>query len=249
MRLLIYGMQSSGASTLAFLLAQKPDSAAFVDIWAMYAAPTLPEPAELDVVAKVVVTTAFPLALHQQRFRPDHTILLLRHPQANYASLESKPYRNHSGLIEEKFAVLDQVFRDTSAYDSLLHYEDLIFDPQGTASVFKSLGWGWDPGFPKFRRRQKHIREFNNLRFPGLAGRLEYGFGNYHYGRLRRSFADLTDLGECAATVRAWCPAVVEHYESLTRERGAKWRLPPKTLDAESNGDSPGESNDQDAAG
>jgi hypothetical protein len=230
MRILIYGMQSSGASTLALLLAQKPGSAAFVDIWAMYAAPSLPDQPELDVIAKVVATTAFPLALHQQRFRPDHTILLLRHPQANYESLESKTYRNHSGLIEEKFAVLDQVFRDTSAYDSLLHYEDLIFDPQRTGHIFKSIGWGWNPNFLKFRRNQKQIEKFNNVRFPDIAERLEYGFGNYHSGRLRQSLADLTELGDSAATVRAWCPAVVEHYESLTRQRGAKWRLPQKAL-------------------
>jgi hypothetical protein len=92
-------MQSSGASTLAFLLAQKPGCAAFVDIWTHYVAPSLP--GDGDVVAKVVVTTAFPLALHQERFQPDCTVLFLRHPEANYRSLATKPYRHHCGFMEE----------------------------------------------------------------------------------------------------------------------------------------------------
>jgi hypothetical protein len=60
MRVLLYGMQSSGASILAFALAQKPDCLAFVDIWNMFwnmfAAPELET--DRDCVAKAVVTTA-----------------------------------------------------------------------------------------------------------------------------------------------------------------------------------------------
>jgi hypothetical protein len=231
MRLLIYGMQSSGASTLALLAAQKPDSAAFVDIWSMYAAPSLPEQEGLDVVAKVIITTTFPLAFHQERFRPDHTLLFLRHPQTNYRSLAAKIYRNHCGFIEEKFAVLNRVFSDRAAYDSLLHYEDLIFDPQGSGRALESLGWGWDAGFLKFWRTQQQIEAYNNAHFPGIAERLDYGVGNHHFGGLRPSLADLTDVGECSETVRAWCPAVAEHYESLTRLRGSAWRVPPQMRD------------------
>jgi hypothetical protein len=78
MRVLIYGMQSSGASAITFTAAQKPDCVAFVDIWSHFAAPQLGT--SRDVVAKVVVTTAFPRSLHRGRFRPDYTILVLRHP-------------------------------------------------------------------------------------------------------------------------------------------------------------------------
>jgi hypothetical protein len=140
MRLLIYGMQSSGASTLALLLAQKPECSAFADIWTMYVAPTLP--ADRAVVAKVVVTTAFPLALHQERFRPDRTILFLRHPQVNYRSLASKGYRNHCGFMEEKFAVLERVFAAKAAYDAVFYYEDLVLDPAGMADAVTRLGAG-----------------------------------------------------------------------------------------------------------
>ena len=68
MRVLVYGMQSSGASLVTLTLAQKRECVAFVDIWNMFAAPELKT--DHDIVAKVVVTTAFSLEVHRRRFRP-----------------------------------------------------------------------------------------------------------------------------------------------------------------------------------
>ena len=76
MRLLFYGMQSSGASIFALIAAQAPDCVAFIDIWSMYVAPRLAT--KHDVVAKVVVTASYPLQLHRERFRPDLTVLVLK---------------------------------------------------------------------------------------------------------------------------------------------------------------------------
>jgi hypothetical protein len=226
MRLLIYGMQSSGASTLAYLLAQRPGCAAFIDVWALYAAPALPD--DGDVVAKVVVTTAFPLALHQERFRPDRTILFLRHPQANHRSLAGKSYRHHCGFMEEKFAVLDDVFVRRQGIDAVLHYEDLVFDPVQTLSAVTALGWPCDPGFVRLRRGPVDIRSCNEQRYPWLAERLEYDVGNHHFGPLSSQFADLPPMLDPDSPVREWCPAVTAHYEQLVRERGSReWPLNP----------------------
>ena len=226
MRVLIYGMQSSGASTMALLLAQSPECAAFVDIWTMYAAPSLP--ADDDVVAKVVVTTAFPLALHQERFRPDRTILFLRHPEVNYRSLSSKGYRHHCGFMEEKFAVLDRVFADSAAYDAVLYYEDLVLNPRATAEAIIRLGWRWDPDFLRLRRKQGEILALNNARYPDLAGRLEYGAGNHRGGELQPGLVALTGLEPSDPGPGTWCPAVTDHYRGLMHPEGPKkWNVPP----------------------
>jgi hypothetical protein len=220
-------MQSSGASTLALLLAQKPECSAFVDIWTMYAAPSLP--GDHEVVAKVVVTTAFPLALHRERFRPDRTILFLRHPETNYQSLVSKGYRHHCGFMEEKFAVLDGVFRDKTAYDAVLYYEDLILDPQALSVAVTELGWTWDPEYLRLRRKQADIVETNHSRYPGLAGRLEYDVGNHRPGGLLPELSRLEDLPASDSDVAAWCPAVTEHYRGLMGPDGRKrWLSRPK---------------------
>ncbi len=221
MRLLIYGMQSSGASTFAYLLAQKPDCAAFVDIWALYAAPALQ--GDGDVVAKVVVTTAFPLALHKERFRPDHTILFLRHPEANYRSLSTKSYRHHCGFLEEKFSLLDEVFMRREGFDTLVYYEDLLIDPLATLSQVTALGWSCNPEFLRMARKPSALKELNELRYPSIIGRLEYDMGNHHGGRLTRECAQMADLPEAGQEVCRWCPTLTRHYQMLMQEPERKW--------------------------
>lgn len=221
MRLLIYGMQSSGASSLALLLAQKPGCSAFIDIWTMFAAPAL-EGSD-DVVAKVVVTSTFPLALHQERFQPNRTILLLRHPVVNYRSLSVKNYRHHCGFMEEKFAILDDVFSSSRGFDEVVYYEDLIFSPMETLAQFTAMGWSCEASFLKLARRHPNIVACNNERFPGLVDRLQYGSGNYRGGYLSNEHAGLIDLAD-ESPVHEWCPRLVKHYRELVAERGEKWQ-------------------------
>ena len=228
MRLLIYGMQSSGASTLALLLAQKPACSAFVDVWTLYAAPALPDDGESDVVAKVVVTTAFPLALHRERFRPDLTILFLRHPEANYQSLEAKAYRHHCGFMEEKFAILNRTLVENSAFDTVFYYEDLIFDPLSVMRTMTQLGWACEPDFLRFRRTQEQILQQNQVRFPSIAGRLEYGFGNHRTRQLTPAFANLSELDDPASPVWECCPDVAHHYRAMLAEHRHRWRSAPQ---------------------
>lgn len=107
MRLLIHGMQSSGATTFTRTLAERPGCVALVDIANNFAAPRATT--TVDFVAKVVVTTAYPLAVHVERFRPDKVVLLLRDPRDNYQSLRTKDgyYRlnsgSHKGLSLRRF--------------------------------------------------------------------------------------------------------------------------------------------------
>ena len=124
MRLLVYGMQSSGATAFTLFLAQHPDCLALVDVLNNFAAPRVTT--SMDMVVKVTMTTAYPLAVHMERFRPDRVVLLLRDPHDNYQSLKTKNYRNYSGLLDEKFMILDQVFAERDHFDAVIHYEDFI---------------------------------------------------------------------------------------------------------------------------
>ena len=223
MRLLIYGMQSSGASALAALLGQRPRSAAFIDIWAMYAAPALTGPD--SAVAKVVVTTAFPLSLHQDRFRPDKTILVLRHPDANFRSLSTKPYRNHCGFIEEKFAILEETHKNKSSYDLIVYYEDLAFNPVGILNTFSDLGWPCDAGYLDFPRSRSEIVGFNEKAFPSIRERLEYGTGNYRGERIDPRFACMANLPDKDSAVSGWCPQILLQYRELIQKNRRRWSL------------------------
>jgi hypothetical protein len=106
MRLLIYGMQSSGATAFALFLAQRPDCLALVDVLNNFAAPRVNT--AMDMVVKVTMTTAYPLAVHVERFRPDKIVLFLRDPHDNYQSLKTKNYRDkpRAPAIEEKPSTL-----------------------------------------------------------------------------------------------------------------------------------------------
>src|SRR5687767_3631582 len=110
MRVLVHGMQSSGATAFTLFMAQRAECLALVDVPNNFAAPRLAT--ARDMVIKVVVTTAYSLAVHCERFRPDRTVLLLRDPRDNYASLRTKNYCNYSGLLDEKFLIIEQLFLD-----------------------------------------------------------------------------------------------------------------------------------------
>jgi hypothetical protein len=216
MRLLIYGMQSSGASTFVAVLAQRPNCGAFVDIWNCYAAPEIP--GSEDIVAKVTVTASFPLSLHQERFRPDRTILFLRHPIVNYRSLMTKSYRHQSGFVEEKFAILNDIFVKQKGYDAVFHYEELLSDPLATLQKVSVLGWPCDPSYLDFKRTAGEIAAFNEERFPSVCERLQYGPGQHRGKMIRKELAALSELS-AAEPVAAWCPDVLEHYNQLSGSR------------------------------
>lgn len=228
MRVLLYGMQSSGASVLAFTLAQKPDCVAFVDIWNMFAAPQLET--DRDCIAKVVVTTAFALEVHRRRFRPDVTVLFLRDPSDTYDSLFGKSYANESGLMDEKFARLEEVFRTGTGFDHIVHYEEFVFSPRGLIALFDSIGWqiGFDALL--FNRTQRAIQDANAASCPGIRKQLKYGAGNVQVrGVLRDRVRFAQPWGKSAHLPRL-CPSLFDHYSALRADRGELWHVPSRAL-------------------
>jgi hypothetical protein len=228
MKVLLYGMQSSGASALAFMLAQKPDSVAFVDIWNMFAAPELGT--ERDAVAKVVVTTAFSLDVHKRRFRPDVTVLGLRHPTDTYESLIGKTYANESGLIDEKFSVLEEVFRAGTGFDHIVHYEDFVFSPRGLVALCERIGWQIGCDALLFGRTQREIEKTNAAAWPDVVRQLKYGIGNLQTQRVVRDRVRFSEPSGRTAHLPNLCPTVFEHYSELRADRKALWHVPSPGL-------------------
>ena len=228
MKILLYGMQSSGASTLAYTLAQKPDSVAFVDIWNNFAAPLLET--DIDTVAKVVVTTAYTLREHVARFKPDVTIAVLRHPVDNYDSLVAKTYINESGLINEKFREMEATLAAGACFDHIVFYEDLVFSPGTILDFFGQLGWHIGCEALRFPRAEDSIRARNNQAFPWLAGRLRYGIGNFRDNVLRREMVRFAPASGASAHLPKMCPKLFAQYESGRAQRGGLWHVPKTPL-------------------
>jgi hypothetical protein len=220
-------MQSSGASLLTFTLAQKPNSVAFVDIWNMFAAPELQT--DRDVVAKVVVTTAYGLDIHQRRFRPDVTLLVLRHPVDTYDSLCKRPYANESGLIDEKFGVLEAVFRAGAACDYTVHYEDFVFSPRNFIDLSNRIGWSIDYEALGFARTPQEIEDCNTRALPDLQDRLKYGIGKFRSDGRRPDRVRFAGPTGARAHLTHLCPSLLDHYLTLRADRAARWNIPTST--------------------
>jgi hypothetical protein len=221
-------MQSSGASVLAFTLAQKPGSLAFIDIWNMFAAPE--HETEMFCAAKVVVTTAYMLEVHRKRFRPDITLLVLRHPVDNYDSLFGRSYANESGLMDEKFALLEEVFRAGAGFDEIAYYEDFVFRPRDVIAQFNRFGWQVGCEALLFGRSVREIEDANAAACPSLSGRLKYGFGNLHAQNVLRDRARLAQPWGRTAHLPGLCPSLFEHYAAVQAERGELWHVPSRAL-------------------
>jgi hypothetical protein len=221
-------MQSSGASVLAFTLAQKPDSLAFIDIWNMFAAPELDT--DRDCAAKVVVTTAFSLETHRKRFRPDVTILVLRHPVDTYDSLFGKSYANDSGLLDEKFARLEEVFRTKAGFDHVVYYEDFAFCPREIIGLSNRIGWQLGYDALLFSRKVREIEETNAAACPDIDRRVKYGSGNISANSVLRDRVRFSQPWGKSAHLPRLCPSLFDHYAELRAERAALWHVPPRAL-------------------
>lgn len=215
MRLLVHGMQSSGATAFAQVLAQRPGCVALVDIPNNYAAPRVTT--GLDFLAKAVVTTAYPLAVHVERFRPDRTVLLLRDPRDNYVSLRTKDYRHRSGLMHEKFRLLDGIFQDRGRYDAVIHYEDLVARDPAVTAAMAGLGWPIEKEYFQFRRSYDELLRSLWAAEPALQEEMEVVFGNAQGRELTPKFRDKAWDEALEATVEGLCPHLLAHYRARGR--------------------------------
>jgi hypothetical protein len=218
MRLLIYAMQSSGASAFCYFLGQRPGSIAVVDVWSREITPPLK--GKCPVVAKATVNCIFSIADHIASFGPDRTILFLRDPVAVYASLARYPYANRFGSIEDKMARLDDQFARGS-YDGIVRYEDFVEREPNFLAQVGDLGWPCDASYYEASRSLAEIERFNKAASYWLAqhGGDGWGFGNVKSGGIRKDFARRLDDPEIAARVAPISPKLYSHYLEYWRTK------------------------------
>lgn len=219
MRLLVHGMQSSGATAFTRALAERPGCLALVDIANNFAAPRVTSSA--DFVAKVVVTTAYTLAEHVERFQPDRTILLLRDPRDNYVSLADKNYRHHSGLMDEKFALLDRIFADRALYDATIHYEDFVARSPAVHAALADLGWPIGEENYTFRRDYNDLLGTLWQAEPQLQESMTVVFGNVQGKGISDQWRDKRYTPAVEETVARLCPRLLAYYQTRRANEAA----------------------------
>ncbi len=138
MRLFVYGMQSSGASTFCFFLGQCPNAIAIIDVWSRIVTPPIDSP--WPIVAKATVTTTRSAADHIASFRPDKTILFIRDPVAIYESPMKYPYGNRFGSMEEKMVPMKADFTQGNR-DAVIRAEVFVVRDPSVLSRINALGW------------------------------------------------------------------------------------------------------------
>jgi hypothetical protein len=164
------------------------------------------------MVVKVAITTAYPLATHMERFRPDRTILLLRDPRDTYQSLRTKPYRNHSGLMEEKFLALDQLFAERHRFDAVIRYENFVARDPAVPAAINRLGWPVEEAFYKYRRDHNEILKALYDHLPDLWGHMDMTFGNVQGREVDEKYRDKPRDPVVDARLRELCPRLLAYY-------------------------------------
>ncbi|MYZ48889.1 tetratricopeptide repeat protein [Propylenella binzhouense] len=212
MRLLVYGLQNSGATLFTLFAGQRPGSLVIPDLWTMYCAPRIDGPA--DACVKATVTTAFPLARHQERFRPDRTILVVRRPEDNYASLRRKRFRHHDGTMEEKFERADALYAEPGPFDAVLRFEDFVADPAAAATMLERLGWSLPEEAARFPRTLHRMEQDLWRAAPALYDAIEWGTGNARVAPLAGLQLTRSENPEARAFASRHAPALAEAYRS-----------------------------------
>lgn len=227
MRILVYGLQSSGASTLAYLLAQVPRSYAIVDQYCMHPLPQAEcFPPDALVIAKTTVSTCCPLEQHCEAFRPHRRILVIRHPHHNYISLMGKRYANLCGTLADKFREIERVFINRGQFDAVLRFEDMVFRRKDIFRTLNQVGISLTAGAFDFVRSIDEIG-LHTCSIPILGQSLykTWGFGNIRGDCVRPSLAFKWIEAGLRPEVSKLCPTLASDYDGYMSRTGGAWGL------------------------
>ncbi len=228
MRIFVYGMQSSGASIATHLLAQIPDAYALTDV---FCGKPMPEatrfPPGAFVIAKTTISTQRGLDEDLDLFRPDRTVLLLRHPYHNFVSLQRKRYADDGGALDDKFVRLEETFGARSRFDAVVRFEDLVFRPDAFLEPLRAVGIPVTRDSYRFRRslaevaaRTEQLDGVGDLRGETWGGR-----GNATDGGMHPEKAFKWTSPSVRARVDALCPALSDDYRSYMERNFSRVRV------------------------
>jgi len=154
MKILIYGLQSSGATSLAFLMSQRDNTIGVLDLFCDQVAPCLDEESKkFDIVVKATISEMFTIDQHIESFRPDVTILHHRKLSSVISSLSAKKHKDKCGKMENKIEIYKKL--DKNRFNYQTNYEHLIDKQLGPLTFFVNESV-WE-----FPRPLKSIIKFN----------------------------------------------------------------------------------------
>jgi len=127
-RIFVYGMQSSGASYVAWALSQGDETIGILDVFNHHPAPRAAElPADKLVVCKATVSLRHNVRDHLMRFRPGSVIFVKRDADAILASLRKKSrYGKRPG---EKLVVWGADLVTSCLWDEVVVFEEFVQKP------------------------------------------------------------------------------------------------------------------------
>ena len=154
MKLLIYALQSSGASAFAYLMSQRKDVISILDLYNEELAPSIFHP-DYDIIVKCTVSNSYSLLDHVNSFKPDKVILFTRDINDVIASLMNKPHANKGGGISEKIEIFNKELNG-NLYSLKFSYDDMINQNIGSLDFFI------DSSAYKTSRTVEEIIDFSN---------------------------------------------------------------------------------------
>lgn len=213
-RVLFYGMQSSGASLLTYLAAQGSQTLAVIDLWNPEVAPALS--GQRGCVVLKATTGPIDLDVQIDRFKPTATVLVLRHPVDQIAALTRRSYRDYASPLEEKLATFDRLFSErASEFTLVLSYEGLVMHPERVAGALTGIGLDLPPDAHEFPRALTDIVSYAREQSSWCQRhwRTKWGTGRVDPSLLAPlSEMPVSRTAEALALAQQYCPTLSAHY-------------------------------------
>lgn len=226
-RTLLYGMQSSGATLVALLLAHEPECVALPDVYCGHLAPPADWfPSDRPAIVKSTISSNWTFADHVERFRPTRTVFVVRHPAHVYVSLLNKPYADMGGSPDDKLRRFEAAFVDQHVFDTVVRYEDLVLRTDRALAALAEVDPSIGPGASVFPRdADDAIAGARSI--PALAEcyMRTWGRGNGKGGRFDRTRVFKQVPTGIRRHVESLCPQSTASFDQFYDDVFAAWRV------------------------
>lgn len=222
MRILVYGLQSSGASLFTYFLGQLQNSFALIDVSARRKAPVASffqnyEQKNTKIITKCTIT-AIPYQNIVDLYKPDLRILFIKNPFQNFMSLKQKRYRRTGGTLFNKIRLLESYFNQSEQlFDCVIKYEDFLNNRELVISQLNKIGLDVNKEMYNFNKDVMEVSS-EGLKNKWKLNRIDVrvGYGNIHLDSLNKPILNYNKVYEVdshsARIVKRYCPQLVKYY-------------------------------------